>query len=255
VAELLLGANTKAYQLAESGMKDFPWLVRSLGIPADGEGTLRSKWSSRPGLSRSSTDASPSSTGHTKPLGSGLRAACATTIRSLVFQGTIVALIVVNSALIFVDPGPESDDAAMWVVIDCLFQACYIAELIMKFIVLRLSFFSDGWNCLDFMCVVLGLFGNVISIIVAAGVVSSSAISNEMLLIRLGRVFKLMRLLRLVMLILGVLVAAFWRLAFSVLTAFWRFGVWRFGAFWRFARHGSDGVSAFSVLAFCSHVC
>jgi len=208
-AEMLLSANTKAFQLALGGVQDFPWLIKGLGISASitqdiPVNDVIKRESSRQSvrLKRTVTDDTLSSAGFGRvSRDESMRDACARMIKSLVFQGFIVTLIVVNSALIFVDPGPESDDAVVWVVVDCLFQVCYVAELIMKFTVLRLGFFNDGWNCLDFMCVFLGLFGNVISIIVAVGVVSSSAISNEMLLIRLGRVFKMMRLLRLVVII------------------------------------------------------
>jgi hypothetical protein len=59
----------------------------------------------------------------------------------------------------------------------------------------------DGWNALDFMCVCLGAFAIVTTILVESGVLSGSAISSEMLLIRLGRVFKMIRIMRVVVLV------------------------------------------------------
>merc|ERR1719284_2114639 len=89
----------------------------------------------------------------------------------------------------------------IFVAVDCLFMVFYLTELLLKLLVLRKAYFLDAWNALDFMCVVLGLFGIATTTLVEAGVLSSNAISSEMLLIRLGRVFKLLRIMRIAALV------------------------------------------------------
>jgi hypothetical protein len=115
-----------------------------------------------------------------------------------VFQGVIISVILANAVFIFFDPGPDSENAKTFIAIDCCFLSVYIAELVVKLMVLRGRYFLDGWNALDFICVVLGMFGVVTTILVEVGVLSANSISSEMLLIRLGRVFKMIRVVRVV---------------------------------------------------------
>jgi hypothetical protein len=120
------------------------------------------------------------------------------TVEGGLFQAIIISVILANAVVIFLDPGPDSEDAKTFIVIDCCFLSVYIAELVVKLMVLRGRYFLDGWNALDFICVVLGMFGVVTTVLVEAGVLSASSISSEMLLIRLGRVFKMIRVVRVV---------------------------------------------------------
>jgi hypothetical protein len=99
------------------------------------------------------------------------------------------------------DPGPDSEEAIKFLIIDCCFLLVYLFEFIAKLIVLRSGYFMNGWNALDFVCVVLGFFGVFTTLLVQLDVISASAISSEMLLIRLGRVFKMIRLLRVVIIL------------------------------------------------------
>merc|ERR1719454_1619746 len=86
----------------------------------------------------------------------------------------------------------------MYLVVDAIFLAIYIFEFVLKLSVLRLKYFTDGWNALDFMCVVLGLFGISMKILVELGSMDEDSVSSEMQLMRLNRMFKLMRLMRVV---------------------------------------------------------
>mmetsp|Transcript_81084 Transcript_81084/g.208735 ORF Transcript_81084/g.208735 Transcript_81084/m.208735 type:complete len:398 (-) Transcript_81084:369-1562(-) len=180
--------------LAALGIQDLKWLLKSFHI--DEAEALEEVSGGKPMKMVSVTSNLMPSMKHASCIDF-----CRDVTTSVAFQGFIVAVILINSVLIFTDPGPESPDVMTYVIIDCAFQMVYMAELIMKLAVQRRKYFSDGWNALDFICVIFGLFGNAISIIVAMGVVSSSALSNEMLLIRLGRVFKLLRLLRVVVVV------------------------------------------------------
>merc|ERR1719478_662255 len=89
----------------------------------------------------------------------------------------------------------------MFLAIDGVFMLIYIFEFVLKLSVLRLKYFFDGWNALDFMCVVLGLFGIAMKIAVELGSLDQDSVSSEMQLMRLNRIFKLMRLMRVVVVV------------------------------------------------------
>lgn len=96
------------------------------------------------------------------------------------FQNTIIGVIVFNAIILGImtqhDLSPNLHG-----ILETLDNACllvFCAEILMKFIVLRFGFFSDGWNRFDF--IVVG-----IALLPAAGPLS---------VLRALRVFRLMRM-------------------------------------------------------------
>eukprot|EP00747_Dinoflagellata_sp_TGD_P137268 gnl/TRDRNA2_/TRDRNA2_175664_c2_seq3.p1 gnl/TRDRNA2_/TRDRNA2_175664_c2~~gnl/TRDRNA2_/TRDRNA2_175664_c2_seq3.p1 ORF type:complete len:777 (-),score=150.96 gnl/TRDRNA2_/TRDRNA2_175664_c2_seq3:244-2271(-) len=234
-SEMLLNSNTKAFQQASRGLLDFQSMCAMLGITeqaVDENGDPKtaqeqqleepdSSDSARKVYVRKSTKDLVAKSGDAPrrwdsgnlanfgvavdhSLGGKKRSFTSRAkrlVKSVSFQGTIVFVICCNAVVIFFDPGAGSENSGLFVAIDCLFMQFYLTELFLKLAVLGKAYFMDAWNALDFMCVVLGLFGIITTLLVEAGILSSGNISSEMLLIRLGRVFKLLRLMRIVALV------------------------------------------------------
>mmetsp|Transcript_116033 Transcript_116033/g.300824 ORF Transcript_116033/g.300824 Transcript_116033/m.300824 type:complete len:1168 (+) Transcript_116033:66-3569(+) len=190
--DALLNSTTKAFAHANAGVKDFEGLSSMLGLS---EVIETGDEASRAPQKRHRTSSF-------MYIQSGdCRGVCAKIIDSVAFRSFIVGIIVLNSIIIFLDPGAGSPSSWTFLAVDCVFMLCYLVELVLKLVVLRLGYFSSGWNALDFLCIVLGLLGIVVSFLVESGVASTDALTSEMMLIRLGRVVKLMRLMRIVVLV------------------------------------------------------
>mmetsp|Transcript_82025 Transcript_82025/g.149971 ORF Transcript_82025/g.149971 Transcript_82025/m.149971 type:complete len:1237 (-) Transcript_82025:161-3871(-) len=193
-AEILLGSNTKALYHAESGLSDYAEVAKQLGVTfsiESGKCTRRSRL-----MHADSKNLSEMGLAIEYDKSCGVYKTSKRIVKSAIFQGVIMGVIMLNAVVIFMDPGPDSPDAMMFMSIDCCFMCFYLFELVIKLIVLRVGYFMDGWNALDFLCVLLGLFAIATTILVEADVLKSNAISSEMLLIRLGRIVKLIRVAR-----------------------------------------------------------
>jgi hypothetical protein len=207
--DALLSSNSKAIHSAGQGLTDFECLEAQLGIH---EKVQTARRRSSRGVPQ--TDESQAVVRYNSNVFSNMglqidydendmtcRSRAKRFIEGAFFQGLILTVICLNAVVIFLDTGPDSDDAMAYTAIDCVFLSVYIAELIVKLLILRRRYFLDGWNALDFICVVLGIFGVLTTVLVEVGAVSANAISSEMLLIRLGRVFKILRMTRLVVIV------------------------------------------------------
>jgi hypothetical protein len=200
--EALLTTNSKASHMAAQGLIDFEYLSEYLGI---------SETASQPtNMSSGSASEEGRTSIHCSNLSvkvdfdeedTSFRNTMRKYVQSATFQGIILLVICANAIVIFMDPGPDSEEAFKFLIIDCCFLLVYLFELVAKLIVLRSGYFMNGWNALDFVCVVLGFFGVFTTLLVQLDMISASAISSEMLLIRLGRVFKMIRLLRVVIIL------------------------------------------------------
>jgi len=182
-AEILLSSTTAAFQFASKGLLDFLRVKQQLGImePSGDEAPIRKS-------STFSRVVSPMSSL------SSVQAGCLSRIvHSAFFKGLMIFVILANAVVIVLE-----NDSIGFVIIDGIFLLIYTIEFLMKLVVLRWKYFSDGWNALDFMCVVLGIFGISMKIAVEAGTLEEDAVSSEMQLMRLNRIFKIMRIMRLV---------------------------------------------------------
>jgi len=203
--EILLGSNAKASHQALSGLTDYKEVAKQLGVQVDKSGLVQRPEEEEEEVNGVASDEVMRST--SQRLGFSVEHKedadtsrhCAKQIMtSLYFQGFIVTIILANAIVIFFDEGADSDNSMIFLLLESFFLTIYVFEFVVKFTVLRKEYFRDGWNDLDFMCMLLGLFGIVTASLVEADVISSVAISSEMMLIRLGRVFKLMRVVRLI---------------------------------------------------------
>jgi len=196
-ADKLLVSNTHAYQLAGHGLKDYEMLCQKMEIsPSEADEDV----SALPVRVKSSGSlaAKPEQDDSGRSI---LVEKCELIISSVKFNGCIVSLILINAITIFTDPGPNQPNSLLYLTLECIFMVFYTIEMVMKMIVLRFKYFTDGWNALDFMCVILGAVGITTGILLESGIVKSNALSGELMLIRLGRVFKLARVMRVVLLV------------------------------------------------------
>jgi NhaP-type Na+/H+ or K+/H+ antiporter len=184
-AEILLSSSTAAFQFAGQGLLDYKQVQSQLGIAAAA------------GNDHPKADRTWSTFGLSNEKGSFF----SKLVHSTAFKFFMVLVIIINAVFIFVEGSSNSDQAVMFLVIDGVFMLIYIFEFILKVSVLRLKYFFDGWNALDFMCVVLGLFGIAMQIAVELGSLDEDSVSSEMQLMRLNRIFKLMRLMRIVVVV------------------------------------------------------
>jgi sodium/hydrogen exchanger 10/11 len=191
--EALLTTNSKAMHMSARGVTDYDCLSEYLGIHE------RSKVKAREGAAVEVEDLNV--TLDFDESDTSLRNKMRKVVEHGIFNACILLVICVNAIFIFLDPGPDSDDAVTFLIIDSCFLTIYIFEMAAKLYVMHKAYFTNGWNALDFVCVILGIFGVGTTILVQLDVVSASAISSEMLLIRLGRVFKMIRVMRIVVIL------------------------------------------------------
>jgi NhaP-type Na+/H+ or K+/H+ antiporter len=184
-AEILLSSSTAAFQFANKGLFDYMQVQHQLGIDQDAKNdNPKNSWTLSPfGFSN------------------GERSFFTNLVASTAFKFFMVVVIILNAIVIVVEDSSGSDQTVTFLVIDGVFLLIYIFEFILKLSVLRLKYFFDGWNALDFMCVVLGLFGISMKIAVELGSMDEDSVSSEMQLMRLNRIFKLMRLMRIVVVV------------------------------------------------------
>eukprot|EP00931_Biecheleriopsis_adriatica_P026811 TRINITY_DN16249_c0_g2_i1.p1 TRINITY_DN16249_c0_g2~~TRINITY_DN16249_c0_g2_i1.p1 ORF type:complete len:1046 (-),score=213.54 TRINITY_DN16249_c0_g2_i1:188-3325(-) len=208
--DLLLKCTTMARQRADEGLFDFFYLTELLGgtKQQEAEADVDAEF----GRQVSGTSNLSSGSNH---LGRNLSSSrlglevedktCVGKVRKIVesvpFNATVVCMVVINAVLIFVGSGSTKTTRLVFMGIDGTFLVGYTIEFAMKLFAYRRKYFKSGWNLLDFVCIILGAFGLVVGALTEAGVVSEGAISSELLLIRLGRVFKILRLMRVLLLV------------------------------------------------------
>jgi len=119
-------------------------------------------------------------------------------VQSTKFNIVIAVLILVNSLFVGLeealrDETSESDSSSwFWFVIDVLFTCAFIVEAALKLYHLKCKYFNDSWNCFDFVLVVFGSIGCVLSALAQ----SKSFAAMEAKTIRLARVLRTLRFLR-----------------------------------------------------------
>jgi NhaP-type Na+/H+ or K+/H+ antiporter len=90
-------------------------------------------------------------------------------------------------------PTKAIDTHVVWLVLDCIFTACFTIEFVLKFAWLKCAYFKDLWNRFDFFLVGIGLFGLIAS---AAGRSSTGDVTGKTRIIRVARVLRTLRFLR-----------------------------------------------------------
>lgn len=76
------------------------------------------------------------------------------------FQGTIIALIVVNALTLGLETSPAVMAAAGGLIdqVDRVILAIFVGELALRIVAYRLRFFTDPWSLFDFTVVAIALF-------------------------------------------------------------------------------------------------
>jgi hypothetical protein len=108
------------------------------------------------------------------------------------FETFIMVCIVLNSCVMALKqfPVPEIPDEFTIKVINYAFALIFTVEAMLKIYVLRMTYFRDGWNKFDFVCVTATLTGILLD------EVFHVQIGSVMSAIRLFRIARLLRLLR-----------------------------------------------------------
>ncbi len=103
------------------------------------------------------------------------------TVESRWFQNFIITVILINGAVLGIQTTDGLSSSSMLILdmIDRICLAIFVAELTMKLIIYRFSFFKRGWNIFDFLIV-------AISLIPASGQLS---------ILRALRILRLLRLI------------------------------------------------------------
>lgn len=182
-ADILLGSSTAAYQFSYKGLLDYRHVQHRLGMD-------------RTAISVNGRDVRTSGNVGFKEGGF-----FAKLIDSIVFQACMIIVIVANTIVVLIEGDSSVDQSLQFLIIDCVFVLVYVLEFVLKISVLHGRYFRDGWNAVDFMCVILGLFGITTKIVVEVASMSQDAVTSEMQLLRLNRVFKFMRLMRVVVVV------------------------------------------------------
>ncbi|XP_057316449.1 cation channel sperm-associated protein 1-like isoform X1 [Hydractinia symbiolongicarpus] len=117
-------------------------------------------------------------------------------IDSKVFGAAILCVILVNTVILIIQTDEEISVRGGWYfsVIDNVFLAIYIVELILKLYALRWSYFKTGWNVMDFSIVVFTTSDFLLPLIVQN--VGSFDVAAIFRLLRMFRAIRALRALR-----------------------------------------------------------
>jgi len=113
-------------------------------------------------------------------------------IRLLIHETTVLTVIVVNAAALFLDAFPGihevTEGVLFWVDYGCVIY--FLLEATLKIRVLRGDYWRNGWNCFDFIVVVVSLPTLLAPFYAAAEVFSIVLVFRLARLIRFFRVFR-----------------------------------------------------------------
>ncbi|KAJ3354792.1 Cation channel sperm-associated protein 1 [Allomyces javanicus] len=121
-----------------------------------------------------------------------LRWHCYVVVQAGSFNYCILAVILLNTALLAVQTTPGVNMNYGWYLglLDQAFLGVYLMEMLVKLYVFRLVYFKSGWNLFDFAIVVTSI------VVFLLPVVANAAISFNPKIIRLLRVFRAFRAMR-----------------------------------------------------------
>merc|ERR1719329_1075566 len=105
--------------------------------------------------------------------------------------------IVLNCLYVIVDENARNDENnnhAGWLCTEAVFCVIFLVEFLIKFGALKVKYFKDASNVFDFVLVVLGVVGVIISSLSQGQ--NTGMGSSEARIIRVARVFRILRFLR-----------------------------------------------------------
>jgi len=116
-------------------------------------------------------------------------------VSSTSFNMFIACSIVLNAAYVGAEDAfsdSSNEDNPLWILAELVFTIIFTAEFGLKFVALHCRYFHSASNVFDFVLVVLGIFGVVMSLIQS----SENSLFSEARLIRMAKVFRVLRFLR-----------------------------------------------------------
>jgi hypothetical protein len=114
------------------------------------------------------------------------------------FQTTIAIMIILNAVYVAIDElvrNVDNEYSAWWLVFEAFFTLVFLLEFVLKFAAYKFNFFKDPWNRFDFVLVLLGIIGFLLSCQVTA---EKGGKGDSAKLMRLTRVFRILRFLRVI---------------------------------------------------------
>ncbi|XP_022258147.1 cation channel sperm-associated protein 1-like isoform X2 [Limulus polyphemus] len=118
---------------------------------------------------------------------------------SKIFSGIIFSVILLNTALLMAQTFEVAEVRAGFYlnVLDSMFLAFYIIEMILKIFVWRKFYFHSGWNLLDFVIVMLSVFELVLPLMLeSVGNFQAASIFRVLRIFRTIRALRALRVLR-----------------------------------------------------------
>mmetsp|Transcript_56105 Transcript_56105/g.121362 ORF Transcript_56105/g.121362 Transcript_56105/m.121362 type:complete len:1117 (-) Transcript_56105:113-3463(-) len=117
-------------------------------------------------------------------------------VHSSGFNITMAVAIVLNAIWVAIEEGTREDhhDVGLWLTMEAIFCVVFTLEAVVKILVMQIGYFRDKSNLFDFMLVVFGDIGVILSIIQASA--SKGQLQSLTSIIRISRVFRVMRFLR-----------------------------------------------------------
>jgi hypothetical protein len=118
-------------------------------------------------------------------------------VNSTGFTAFITFVIVLNVINVFIEEsnmkGKSDNEYAVWLSIEFCFITIFAAEFVLKFTALGRQYFTDLWNCFDFLLVISGIAGIIVELVWKN---DEADVSSRARAFRINRIFRAMRLMR-----------------------------------------------------------
>jgi len=126
--------------------------------------------------------------------GSFLVRCCRAIVASASFHIVMAVAIILNGVYVGVEENYGDTTGLGWLLAEASFTFLFLFEFVVKFAALSWGYFKSGPNIFDFVLVLLGIFGLIMSIVeYAAG---GDSVEDLTGVIRISRVFRVLRFLR-----------------------------------------------------------
>ncbi|XP_066911083.1 cation channel sperm-associated protein 1-like isoform X1 [Clytia hemisphaerica] len=120
-------------------------------------------------------------------------------VDSKLFGGAILFIILLNTVILIVQTDEETSVKGGWyiAILDNVFLAIYMVELVLKLYALRWTYFKTGWNVMDFIIVLCTTIDFILPTIVQnVGYFDVAAIFKMLKMFRAIRALRALRVLR-----------------------------------------------------------
>jgi len=200
-AKILLTSIQVALSSLTIDLRDFPFVIRRLRKVSDEEGHW---WQVFPEaeeaqqMQRSSSSARVADADNLEGIQARQQACLGRMVASAPFSIVMALAIVANCVYVLVEDEARTSDNSdhlIWLIIEASFTSLWLFEFLLKFWVMRWTYFHSSASVFDFVLVVLGLFGLVVSVLEHSSG-ETSEVADLAGVMRISRVFRVLRFLR-----------------------------------------------------------